>query len=247
MPMKIIKPGFEFILVMAFLVVFSSSCKKETDSPAIETGTLTDIDGTMYKTVKIGNTWWMAENLKVSRYRNGDSIVGVKPATPDSVWSKSETGAYCYFDGKYGYLYNYFTISDSRGIAPSGWHIPSDQEWKEMELFLGMNIEDADKLNWRGGDQGNKMKIEGGNTADWAKSDDIYTIFGTNESGFMAVGGACRMFNGQWGEITHTAFWWTSSLNGNEAWYRGLDYNKTNVFRFSGHKNYGFSIRCVKD
>ncbi|MEI6062322.1 MAG: fibrobacter succinogenes major paralogous domain-containing protein [Bacteroidota bacterium] len=241
------KPGLIVFMVLAILVIFSNSCKKDTDVSSLETGTLTDIDGNIYKTVKIGGTWWMAENLKVKRYSSGDSIKYINSTAPDSAWSKLVTGAYCYFDWKYGYLYNFFTIADSRGIAPAGWHIPTDQEWQEMELFLGMNKDDAEKMNWRGEDQGNRLKITGGNTVDWAKSDDEYSIFGTNESGFAAVGGACRMFNGEWGEITHTTFWWTSSMSENNAWYRGLDYNKKNVFRYYGLRNYGFSIRCVKD
>jgi len=232
---------------MSFLLVFSNSCKKDNTIHVIETGTLTDIDGNVYKIVKIGNKWWMAENLKLGKYRNNDPITYISQDKPDSVWSNLNAGAYCYFDEKYGFLYNFYALSDSRGIAPQGWHIPSDEEWKELELFLGMSTEDADKVNWRGNNQGNALKISGGNTTYWATSSDTYEIFGTNESGFTGIGGACRIFNGKWGELTHTGFWWTSTLDGNEAWYRGLDYNKLNVFRYSGSMNYGFSIRCVKD
>jgi uncharacterized protein (TIGR02145 family) len=81
----------------------------------------------------------------------------------------------------------------------------------------------------------------------WATSTDIYEIFGSNESGFTALGGACRLFNGEWGDLTHSGFWWTSTMEGQDVWYRGLDYNKKNVFRFKGPKTNGFSIRCVKN
>jgi len=235
-----------FLLISSFLL-FSNSCKKAEDVPVLETGTLTDIDGNVYNTVKIGADWWMAENLITKRYRNGDSISYVQQNKPDSVWSKMNTGAYCYFNEEYGFLYNYYTISDSRGLAPDGWHIPDDEEWKELEIILGMSSEDVEKINWRGSDQGNKLKIVGGDTRYWVKSSDVYEIFGTNESGFTALGGACRMFDGKWGDLTHTGFWWTSSLKENEAWYRSLDYNKANVFRHFGPKSYGFSVRCVKD
>lgn len=245
--MKNNNSGVFLFFLISLLLVFSNSCKKDNTTHVIKTGTLTDIDGIVYKTVKIGNKWWMAENLKSGKYRNNDPITYVSQDKPDSVWSTMKTGAYCYFDEKYGFLYNFYAINDSRGIAPEGWHIPSDDEWKELELFLGMSKEDADKVNWRGSNQGNALKITGGNTAYWATSSDTYEIFGTNESGFTGIGGACRIFNGKWGELTHTGFWWTSTLNGNEAWYRGLDYNKLNVFRYSGSMNYGFSIRCVKD
>jgi uncharacterized protein (TIGR02145 family) len=229
-------------------LIFNSCTEDDNTPPSLVTDSITDIDGNVYKTVKIGNTWWMAENLKTQRYRNGDSISFVPQNTQDTAWSNCKTGAYCSFEEKYGFLYNFYSISDPRGIAPQGWHIPDDEEWKELEMYLGMSQEEADSLNWRGNDQGNKLKTEGGNTTYWAKSSDQYTIFGTNESGFTAIGSACRVFNGEWGEITHTGFWWTASaFSENEAWYRGLDYDKSNVFRYYGPKNYGFSIRCVKD
>ena len=245
--MRNFKTAFPIIVVIFFFTILFYSCKKDPGTPAIETGTLTDIDGNVYKTVKIGTKWWMAENLKTQRYRNGDSINFISQNKPNSVWSNLNTGAYCLIDDKYGFLYNYYTITDSREIAPEGWHIPDDNEWKEMEIYLGMSQEDAGKLNWRGTDQGNKLKIVGGNTTYWANSSDIYQIFGTNESGFTAIGSACRMFDGQWGTITHNAFWWSSSLSEDQACYRGLDYDKANVFRYYGPKNYGFSIRCVKN
>jgi uncharacterized protein (TIGR02145 family) len=240
------KSRLYILIIISLLVVLYTRCKEE-DNPVPETGTMTDIDGNVYKTVKIGSKWWMAENLKVQRYNNGDSIEYIHPNLADSVWSTLKTGAYCYFDEKFGYLYNYYTLSDSREIAPKGWHIPGDEEWKDMEMYLGMSKEQTDSLNWRGINEGNKLKIVGGNTMYWAKSSDIYNIFGTNESGFTALGGASRIFNGQWGDLTHTSFWWSSSINEDQAWYRGLDYEKANVYRYYGPKNYGFSVRCVKD
>jgi uncharacterized protein (TIGR02145 family) len=246
--MKSIKSGFSLVILIFFFALNFIACnEKVTDPASLETDSITDIDGNIYKTVKIGSKWWMAENLKVSRYNNGDSIIYISQTKPDSEWSNLKTGAYCYFDKNFGFLYNFYTITDSRKIAPAGWHIPTDAEWKELELSLGMSTEDTDKLNWRGTDQGDKLKIANGNSTYWLVSSDIYFIAGTNESGFTALPGACRIFNGQWGDITHTGFWWSSSVNGNEAWYRGLDYNKANVFRFSGPGNYGFSVRCVKD
>jgi len=236
------------IILISLLTILLSGCEKNEATPVFETGTLTDIDGNVYNTIKIGTKWWMAENLKVQRYSNGDSIRYVPKNVPDSVWSNNDTGAYCYFEEEYGFLYNYHAITDPRSLAPKGWHIPSDDEWKELEKFLGMSNEDVEDINWRGGDQGNKLKIVGGDTRYWAESSDQFEIFGTNESGFTALGGACRIFNGEWGDITHTGFWWTSSqLNEDEAWYRSLDYNKANVFRYYGSIKYGFSVRCVKD
>jgi len=246
--MKNCKSGFPLVILIIFFALNYTACnEKVTDIAPVETDSISDIDGNIYKTVKIGNKWWMAENLKVTRYNNGDSITFIPKTKADSEWSNLTSGAYCILDEKFGLLYNYHTISDPGKIAPEGWHIPDDSEWKELESALGMSSEDIEKLNWRGSDQGNKLKIIGGNTIYWINSSDEYMIYGNNSSGFSALGGACRVFNGQWGDVTHTAFWWSSSLNGEDAWFRGLDYNKANVLRFSGSKSYGFSVRCVKD
>jgi uncharacterized protein (TIGR02145 family) len=235
-----------------FLLPFLNSCKKETtDAPALQTNSVTDIDGNVYKTVKIGNQWWMAENLKVKRYRSGDSItfvdsIGLYSRKFDSTtWVNSKSGAYC--KGYYGFFYNGFIKFDS--IAPAGWHIPTDDEWKTMEMHLGMSKEEADKVNWRGNKEGNMLKFQAENSgAYWLNSADNYEIWGSNESGFTAKGGSCMMFYGTSEPVSNTGFWWTSTKYDNqEVWYRYLDYNKANVFRYHGSKNYGLSIRCVKD
>jgi uncharacterized protein (TIGR02145 family) len=238
-----------------------SGCKKN-EKTTIETGTVTDVDCNVYKTVKIGDHWWMAENLKTKRYRNGDSIVYVSQVNYhlDSVtWNHLDSGAYCIIDnssetspnyqGKmFGFLYNWYAVNDARNIAPEGWHVPSDAEWKELEIYLGMDTGEADKMSWRGTDQGNKLKIDGGSKG-WNQPTDIYSVWGTNESGFTATGGGCCMYNGIWGNpgTFSTGFWWTSSTNIDKPLYRYLDYNKPNVFRYYGPKTYGFSIRCIKD
>ena len=115
-------------------------------------GYCVDIDGNVYKIIKIGDQWWMAENLKVTRYRNGDQIPNIENA---SEWSALLTGAYCVYENKvsladtFGYLYNWYAIDDSRNIAPAGWHVPTDEEWKQLEMYLGMSRLDADE----GGDR----------------------------------------------------------------------------------------------
>jgi Fibrobacter succinogenes major domain (Fib_succ_major) len=105
----------------------------------LNTGTITDIDGNIYKTVQIGNQWWMAENLRVTRYRNGDSIPNI---VDRFLWDELTTGAYCYYNSNptynstYGKLYNWFAVNDSRYIAPYGWHVPTDAEWTKLEGYL---------------------------------------------------------------------------------------------------------------
>jgi len=256
------KFGFSLVVLLSLcFVIFSYSCKKDKKI-SIETGTMTDIDGNVYKTVKIGDQWWMAENLKTSRYRNGDSIIYVSELNNNldsATWNYLISGAYCIIDnsnesspnyqGKmYGFLYNWYTISDSRNVAPSGWHIPTDDEWKVMEEHLGMDTETANKVNWRGSNEGNKLKVEG-SLKGWNEPSNIYEVWGTNESGFTALGGGCSMFNGIWGNpgVLSTGFWWTSSTEKGQPLYRYLDYNMPNIFRYYGPRTYGFSIRCVKD
>ncbi len=252
------KLGFIVILVSLCMLVFTNSCKKD-EEPVIETGTMTDIDGNIYATVKIGNQWWMAENLKTKRYRNGDSINFVSEINynlDSAKWNNIDSGAYCIisnsdsssqnYQGKlFGFLYNGFTISDARNVAPAGWHIPSDVEWKNLELTLGMSASVVNEESWRGTDQANKLKLYTG----WKTPSDIYAVWGTNESGFTALGGSCAMYNGVWGNpgTFSTGFWWTSTESNGSLFYRYMDYNKANVFRYFGLKSYGFSIRCVKD
>ncbi len=231
-------------LLLACLTV---SCDKKEDAVPIitETGTMIDIDSNVYKTVKIGNLWWMAENLKVSRYRNGVFVTELKDSAE---WVSQNNGGRCKYDDSNleapGFLYNWYAIANENILAPEGWHIPTDEEWKELEKTLGMTQEEADKLTWRGTDQGDKLKSN--DQSDWTA---FGNVFSTNLSGFTALGGSCRVFNGYWGDpgLKATGFWWTASVNGDNAWYRYLDYKNSNIFRSHVDKHYGFSIRCVKD
>ena len=237
------------IKTMLFICILSLtvSCKKKEDVvPVIpETGTMVDIDSNIYKTVKIGNQWWMAENLKVTRYRSGVFITELKDSGD---WVSQINGGRCeYSDPNLeapGFLYNWFAISNADIIAPEGWHIPTDDEWKELEKTLGMTQAEADKLTWRGTDQGDKLKSN--DQSEWTSFENI---FSTNKSGFTALGGSCRVYNSSWGDpgLKSTGFWWTATTNGDNAWYRYLDYKSSKVFRSHADKHYGFSIRCVKD
>src|SRR5689334_2797997 len=121
-------------VVVGLLVLFAFSCKKDENVPAIvhETGTMTDVEGNVYTTVKIGNQWWMAENLKVTKFRNGNSISHYANAQD---WSAGIAG-YCAWNDESntitdfpGLLYNWYAVTDSNNIAPTGWHVPTDAEW----------------------------------------------------------------------------------------------------------------------
>lgn len=238
------------LLVLCSMLMIACEKKEETPDVVFETGTVIDVEGRVYNTVKIGNQWWMAEDLKVKKYRNGDYIldIGIDLPSDDIRWSKNTSGAYCIEDTYNTYLYNWYAISnDSTGIAPEGWHIPTDNEWKELEIHLGMNQADADKLNWRGAHEGEKLKLKSKTTGCWKEYDSVWD---TNESGFTALAKGCRLFNGVFGVPGEgqTGFWWSASESSNrDAYYRHLDYKNANVFRYYGSKNYGFAIRCVKD
>ena len=130
----------------AFILLLCVSCSSDNgpSGPPEEpqTGTLTDIDGNIYRTIKIGNQWWLAENLKVTHYRNGD---GITYAPDASAWANLTVGGYSAYDNSpnnaatYGMLYNWYAVNDPRGLAPAGWHVPSDAEWKQKEMYLGMS------------------------------------------------------------------------------------------------------------
>jgi len=244
------------LVLLGFCLLFENSCKKKKEAlPPSETGTVTDVVGNVYKTVKIGNQWWMAENLKTTKYRNGKYIPFISASMNTTAWDSTQSGACCYFNNDFaapGLLYNWYVVSDTNNIAPAGWHVPKDDEWKTLEKYLGMSQADADNVNWRGTNEGDELKIaatQGG----WAA---YSTLWATNESGFTARAGGCRMFNStetgsSWSaplDLKSTGFWWTSDVHsGDKAWYRYLDYKNSNVFRYYGPKTYGFSIRCVKD
>ncbi len=244
--MSIVKGNMLLVTTCLCILIasFFSSCEedKEVVKPANETGTMTDIEGNVYKTVKIGNQWWMAENLKVTKYKNG---VLVTDGQNFSGWGNGAE-AFCIYDNStVGNLYNFYAVNNSNGLAPEGWHMPTDEEWKELEKTLGMMQSEADKSGWRGTDQAEKMKIE--ELKGWERYADLWPL---NTSGFSATAGGCRLYDDTWGSpgLFSVGFWWTINENSTEdAWYRHLDYKKNNVFRYYGNKNYGFSVRCVKD
>jgi uncharacterized protein (TIGR02145 family) len=215
-------------------------------SPSFKTGSMSDIDGNHYKTIKIGNQWWMAENLKVTHYRNGDAILNI---IDDSTWSTLATGAYCVYDNDeksvvtYGRLYNWLAVNDSRGLAPEGWHVPSDIEWKNLEKNLGMNKSQFDKDGWRGSDEGGKLKQNG------FKYWSFPNTSATNVSGFSALPGGMHYYDSNYANMGWYASFWTSTeeIRGWYAWHRFLCYNSSKIFRYYNSQQDGFSVRLIKD
>jgi uncharacterized protein (TIGR02145 family) len=213
------------------------------DEPDDRDTTVTDIDGNIYQTVVIGEQEWMAENLKVTHYRNGDTIPNI---SIEGDWIGTTSGALCYYDNLIGNvdtcgaLYNWYTVDDSRGLAPEGWHIPTDSEWKELEIYLGISPSDADSLNYRGTTEGDLLKSVSG----WLNDGN-----GNNESGFTALPCGYRSSGGSgFGSMGRWAGFPSSSPKDNSyIWGRILFDDSHTIYRAYTGREVGFSVRCIKD
>lgn len=207
--------------------------------------TISDIDGNRYKIVSINDQVWMAENLKTSKYNDGTTI---QLATDNSVWNELTSGAYCWYENdsakyekKFGKLYNWYIMNDDK-ICPEGWHVPSDEEWQKLEMYLGMIQNEANQSGNRGEAEniGGKMKESG--TMQWLSPNNG----ANNESGFSGIPGGSR--NDSFGFIDEQGYWWSSTeLYSSSAFYRNLISDKAYVFRQATEKRIGMSIRCVQD
>ncbi len=207
--------------------------------------TLVDIDGNVYHTVKIGTQIWTVENLKVTHFRNGDSITNLANGKE---WGLCKTAAYCNLLDSvstseiYGRLYNWYALSDPRFICPEGWHIPSDEEWNVMEKYLD-NSTDTTSTGVRGANLACKLKDNTGSWSQWNQDHGS-----TNESGFTALPNCQRDYFGKFKGLYKEALFWTStSYNNDFAFYRLLSYLGNEVDRNFTNKNVGAAIRLVKD
>lgn len=216
---------------ITILIIFASFIFLTIENQA---QTVTDFDGNVYNTVNIGTQVWMAENLKVTHYRNGDSIPNI---TVNSQWSGLTSGAYGNYNNDtsyattYGLLYNWYAVTDSSDICPTGWHIPSDAEWTTLTDYLG-------GVNVAGG----KMKEMG--TTHWTSPN----TGATNTSGFTGLPGGIRSSNGYFYQINSHGYWWSSTENSSTmAWRRYLYAYDAKVDVAYNEKTYGFSIRCIRD
>ena len=184
--------------------------------------------------VTIGNQVWMAKNLNVDKFRNGDPIPHAKTKEEWKKAAENKQPAWCYYDNdpsngeKYGKLYNWYAVNDPRGLAPEGWHVPSDEEWTTLTHHLG-GIEGA---------AGTKMK----STSGWEKDGN-----GTNESGFSGLPGGARYSSGTFNDIGTNGYWWSSTeVSETNANNRYLIYESGIVYKFHNHKVGGFSVRYLR-
>jgi len=230
----IILIGFSFIVI---------SCEKDSDkiesqksdiifNPSLIYGSITDIDGNTYKTIKIGSQTWMAENLRTTKLSDGTSIPQIK----DSVdWTNTDSPAYCWYRNNpskykatYGALYNFYTIETGK-LCPEGWHVPSDEEWTELTDTLGgthaayYKLKETTSLHWTD----NSLEV-------------------TNESGFAALPGGSRSNYGAFDYICESAYWWSSTeALSSMSTGRSINYDEDIVFNSMARKEIGFSVRCI--
>ena len=212
-------------------------------------GTVTDNNGNTYATIQIGTQEWMQENLRTTKYRNGDVI---PTGLYNTQWQNTTAGAWAYYNDNvqynnpYGKLYNWYAVADSRGLCPTGWHVPTDSEWKILVKFLDPS---ADTIN-----PGISSNIAGGlmkSVGDLQSGTGLWqapNTDATNSSGFSGLPSGCRDYNGSYGSVGYSGYWWSASEgSATVAWYRYLDYGSGNVGRGGNYKRYGFSVRCVRD
>jgi len=235
------------------VVVYGDEVSFSTSTPVPSflcgTSTVTDVDGNNYNTVQIGNQCWTQSNLKVSKYRNGDSI---PTGLSNSAWQNTTVGAYAIYDnnsvndGLYGKLYNHYSVMDSRGLCPTGWHVPTDGEWNVMVKFLDPNADTVCNGCWQSGIAGEALKstaiqpTPGG----W-NSPSPGT---TNSSGFSAGPGGLRSLDGYFILLGDYGYWWSSSSSGSSAWSRFMHGTVSDIFRYNWSPHIsGFSVRCLRD
>jgi uncharacterized protein (TIGR02145 family) len=211
--------------------------------------TVSDIDGNLYNAVLIGTQLWMSENLKTTKYNNGD-LIGTTP-TPFTDITSEYTPKYQWaYDGNednvsnYGRLYTWYAIADTRNVCPINWHVPNDAEWIVLELFAGMTIEAANSVEYRGTDQGLKLKSKQG----WNSNGN-----GTDIYGFSAIPGGYRNYRGTYSDIGDYGCYWVfdNIAIGYFGLYRGFGYNSMGIDRGGpvpyGERHSGLSVRCLKD
>ena len=234
---------------------FGSGCGPES---AWACGDPLEYQGYSYETVQIEEQCWFAENLRSENYENGDAI----PADlSDIEWGATSSGAVSVFGegisdcyayspngdacdeswslNEYGRLYNWYAVDDARGLCPSGWHVPSDLEWSDFEIFIGMEETEVSANGNRGVNEGTQLK----STTGWTSGGS-----GTDSFGLNALPGGFRDSEGPFFEAGADCYFLTSSDSKSGVWSRSLAFDLTTIGRYpDNNPNDGFSIRCIKD
>jgi uncharacterized protein (TIGR02145 family) len=202
-------------------------------NPNLTYGTMSDNDGNTYKTIIIGTQTWMAENLKTTKYSNGNAI---PTNLTDEAWSAAYMGAYAIYNNDeankttYGKLYNWYAVADSRNLCPVGWHVPTDAEWTTLENYLG------------------GASVAGGQLKSISSLWATPNSGATNNSGFSGLPGGSRNGSGTYDGIGSYGSWWSSTEYSTPiAWVRGLVYDNGYSYRNFNTGRNGFSVRCLRD
>ena len=212
---------------------------------------INDVDGNLYQVISIGNQVWMKKNLTVTKYRNGNPIV---TGLSDNDWLNTTQGSYSVYNnassnnGTYGKLYNWYAVSDPRGLCPAGWHVPTDHDWNMLTKFLDPEADTNCVSFWCSNLAEGKLKDAGtiqAGTGLWNEPNN-----GSNSSGFTGLPAGSREFDGGYLGLNDYAIWWSSNSysNGAARWGYSLPYNSCrNSSRTNAVYSYGFSVRCLKD
>jgi uncharacterized protein (TIGR02145 family) len=199
-----------------------------------QSATVTDIEGNVYNTLKIGRQTWMKENLRTTKFNDGTPIQLIDDGPS---WAKTVKPAYCWYNNEpesykelYGALYNGFAASDDK-LCPARWHVPSDAEWNILSGLLGGDNAAGARLKEAGFDY-------------WVSPN----LGADNSTGFSALPGGLRYYDGVFHDFGFSSYFWTSEESSpGRLWFRYADYEYTDLFRFNNSANIGFSIRCVRD
>jgi len=228
------------LLILFILILSSCGSKSGKNSDTVLSGseqtpqTVKDIEGNIYKTVQIGKQTWMSTNLKTTIYNDGTPI----PLIADSsTWASLTSPACCWYNNdissfkpSFGALYNGYAASTGK-VCPTGWHVPKDSEWNELTTYLGGELVAGEKLKEAGVDY-------------WVSPN----TGANNQSGFTAIPGGLRYHDGKFHDFGFSGYWWSSTeFSASRAFFRYMDYEYSNVFRFDNLKKIGFSVRCLKD
>lgn len=238
------------VILLVVVLIYGASCGKDNPptpdnplngkttavfNPDKTYGTVTDIDGNVYKTIVIGNQTWMAENLRTTHYQNGDAIPNV---TDNTTWKDLTTGAYCNYNNTtnldtiatYGHLYNWYAVADSRNLAPKGWHVPTISDWDRLIDYLG-----GDTI------AGYKMKEVG--DLHWGSPNES-----DNSSGFTALPGGWRYLSKNTNKMAfYSDYWAMPEYNTASAPFLFLFSWNSFMYRDINFKVNGYSVRCLKD
>ena len=223
-------------------------------------GSIKDADGNIYRTVLIGNTEWIAENLMVTHYNDGKPITEL---LDDDAWENATSGGWSVYpyediDGlnseyevmnTYGALYNWYAVESGK-LCPVGWRVPGDDDWKDLEAYADTKFGKGDRewssLGWRGQDAGQRLRAN--HDFGFSLKSELYTpVPGTDDFGFTALAGGFRNFIGPFLSQGRFGYWWTSTPEaGGGAWMRGMG-SISIMLRDAPSEGHGFSVRCIRE